>query len=194
MRYFSIRATTAPRSASSAIVFDVVRHDFVDPAGVGVNVILGERAGAEQEFDPARASALGSGLRAAQKIALGDDARQVPVTVDHRQAADPVVQHQAQRFEDRGIRRSASRIEASGVMVITCWVITSLAFIDDLQCGPEPSPSRVRQLPKPVPGSSTGIAQPQQHIASARHRVRRENRLRHSPTPNVVAPAALSLA
>jgi hypothetical protein len=90
---------------------DVVGHDFVDPAGVGVNVILGERAGAEQEFDPARARALGSGLRAAQKIPFGDMPARFPLMST---TGRPLILLSS-------IRRSASRIEASGVTVITCW-------------------------------------------------------------------------
>jgi hypothetical protein len=89
---------------------DVGRHHFVYSAGVRLYVVLGEHSRPEKEFDPARALALGAGLGAAQKITFSDDARHSPVLVDHRQAADPMLQHQPQRFEDRGVRRDGDHV------------------------------------------------------------------------------------
>jgi hypothetical protein len=44
---------------------------------------------------------LRSGLGAPQEIAFGDDADEASRGVDHRQAADPVLQHQAHAPENR---------------------------------------------------------------------------------------------
>jgi hypothetical protein len=89
---------------------DVGRHNFVYSAGVRLHVVLGERSRPEQEFDPAPALALGAGLGAAQKIAFGNDADQRSVVVDHRQTADPMLEHQPQRLEDRGVQRNGDHV------------------------------------------------------------------------------------
>src|SRR5450759_2141117 len=68
-------------------------HHFGDLAAVRMAVFGGDTAGTHQEFEPARAPPLGLGLTAALALAFRQHAYQIAVFVDHRQAADVMLQH-----------------------------------------------------------------------------------------------------
>src|SRR6185503_335535 len=68
-------------------------HDLADLARVGAGVFSGKTAGTDEEFEPARAPALGAGFGAAQEIPLGDDAGELAARIDHGKTADPRPEH-----------------------------------------------------------------------------------------------------
>ena len=76
-------------------------HDLRDFTARCLHVFLSELARTEDEFEPLRTLALGADFAAAQKIAFRDDTDQFALGIDHRQAADPVLQHHARRLHDR---------------------------------------------------------------------------------------------
>jgi hypothetical protein len=76
----------------------------VDLATVRVNVFLRELAWADQEFEPAGATPLGSDFRPPQEIAFGDDPENAPVLIDDGQSAHTPLQHDADSLENGGIR------------------------------------------------------------------------------------------
>ena len=51
--------------------------------------------------------AFGAGFRPAQQIAFGNDADNLAFTVDYGQAADPMLEHQLCRLNDRRLRANA---------------------------------------------------------------------------------------
>ena len=77
------------------------RHDLHDFPARRVHVFLGQFARAEDEFEPFRALSLGADFAAPQKISFRHDADQLAFCIDHRQSADPVLQHQARSLDDR---------------------------------------------------------------------------------------------
>jgi hypothetical protein len=52
---------------------------------MGLNVVSSEASRPDQEFEPARAPALGAGLGAAEKISLADNADET-TSVDNRES------------------------------------------------------------------------------------------------------------
>jgi hypothetical protein len=68
-----------------------------------MNVFLREPTRADEERDPSHVTLLGTGLRAAEQIAFGDNAENGAVGVRHRQAADMVLLHQLGRVFDRSV-------------------------------------------------------------------------------------------
>jgi hypothetical protein len=68
-----------------------------------MNVFLREPTRADEERDPSSVTLLGTGLRAAEQIAFGDNAENGAVGVRHWQAADTVLQHQLRRVFDRSV-------------------------------------------------------------------------------------------
>ena len=87
----------------------IARHDLAGLAAMGLGVMGGEAVGGGHQFQPARRTRLRAGLGAVQQIAFADDAHDAPVLHD-RQGADLVVQHQADQFGQRGIRRGADHV------------------------------------------------------------------------------------
>ena len=82
----------------------LTRHDLVDPAAAGADVLGCKPAGTDQELEPARPPALGADLAPAKEISLADDTDQMSPGIDHRQPADPVVEHQPGGLDDRSAR------------------------------------------------------------------------------------------
>jgi hypothetical protein len=78
-------------------------HHFADLAPMGLDIFLGETARPDQEFQPARPLARGAGLGAAQEIPFRHHADQGARGIDHRQAADVILQHQPDRLQHTGI-------------------------------------------------------------------------------------------
>jgi hypothetical protein len=79
-------------------------HHLVHLPTAGVNIFAGELARTNEEFDPARPLALRAGLSPAQEVALCDNADQRAGAIDHRQAADLVLQHQSHRLQNGAVR------------------------------------------------------------------------------------------
>ena len=59
-------------------------HDFGNFAAMRMGVLDSKLAGTHEEFEPARAFALGTGLPAAEEITLGQNADNLSALVDHR--------------------------------------------------------------------------------------------------------------
>ena len=79
-------------------------HHFGHLAAVRMAVFGGDAAGTHQELEPARAPPLGLGLATTQEVAFRQHADQVAVFVDHRQAADVMLEHQPRRLQHGCIR------------------------------------------------------------------------------------------
>src|SRR5262249_13189032 len=63
-------------------------HDIADLAAAEPNVLAGQPAGAHEELDPSWPAPAGTGFRATQEVAFGDDAREIAAIVNHGNAAD----------------------------------------------------------------------------------------------------------
>jgi hypothetical protein len=72
--------------------------DLRDLAAMGAGVFVGHPPRPNQELEPARPSALGSGLSSPQEIAFGHDSDQTSVAADHRQSTDVALQHDPYRL------------------------------------------------------------------------------------------------
>src|SRR5215469_1380538 len=68
-------------------------HHVADASTAGTTVFIGQPARPDEKLDPSRPPTLRADLGSAQKVALGDDADNIPRVVDNGQAADPVLQH-----------------------------------------------------------------------------------------------------
>jgi hypothetical protein len=84
---------------------DVPRHDILHLAAVRAHVVARKAAPSEKDCEPARTLMLGADLRAPEQIPFGNDADELARTIDDRKAAHAVLQHEADRLLDRGIRR-----------------------------------------------------------------------------------------
>ena len=78
-------------------------HDFGNLAAMRMGVLDSKPAGTHEEFEPARMSALGRGLPAAEEIALGQNADKLSALVNHGQTADAMLKHLPRCLKDRGI-------------------------------------------------------------------------------------------
>ena len=107
------------------------RHDLGNFPARRMHVFLGELAGAEDEFEPFRPLALGADFTTAQKISLGNDADQFALGIDHRQAADAVLQHYACRPHHR-------LVGANGNDVLRHDIFDLHGFLPSLNCARSP--------------------------------------------------------
>ena len=95
MRFRSINSTTVSSEFVLGDGHGIAGHDVFDfPAG-GVDVFAGQPSGPEQEFEPFRPPPLRANLAAPGKISLCYHADEIASRIDHRQAANPVLQHRA---------------------------------------------------------------------------------------------------
>ena len=78
-------------------------HDFGNFAAMRMGILDSKLAGTHQKFEPARMSALGTGLPAAEKITLGQNADNFSALRDHRQTADVMLKHLPRCLEYRGV-------------------------------------------------------------------------------------------
>ena len=79
-------------------------HDIRDLAGMRVDIFVRQAAGSDQKIEPVRPTPLRRRLGSAQEIAFRDDAEELSIGIDDRQAADFMPQHQLHGLQDRCIR------------------------------------------------------------------------------------------